>query len=193
MAGGTASAKRWTVRGGALPKRVVARRNDWTPKMAEQFIEALADSCNVTLAAKAIGRSLTNVYRRRMRDASFRNGWEEALAIGYSRLEMMLLERALHGVEKVVIARDGTSTVMRDYPDRVALALLRMHRDSVAKGAQPIDAQEVAEARDRILARIARLRARGQGKRGQGKMETKGMLMPDALLRRVARAGRGAR
>ncbi len=100
MAGGTASAKRLTVRGGALPKRVVARRNDWTPKMAEQFIEALADSCNVTLAAKAIGRSLTNVYRRRMRDANFRSAWEEALAIGYSRLEMMLLERALHGVEK---------------------------------------------------------------------------------------------
>ena len=176
MAGKAAGATRLTMRGGARPKRAAARANDWTQHMTETFIETLADTCNVTLAAKAIGRSVTNVYRRRAKDASFRGGWEDALAIGYSRLEMMLLERALHGVEKVVVARDGTPTVMREYSDRVALTLLRMHRDSVANAQAPVDAAEVAEARERIIARIARLRAR------KG-IETKGMRGYDAVVR----------
>ncbi|MCY7398300.1 MAG: hypothetical protein LH466_05620, partial [Sphingomonas bacterium] len=46
--------------------------------------------------------------------------WDRALAVGYSRLELMLLERALHGVEKVVVARDGSSSVMREYAIKAA-------------------------------------------------------------------------
>ena len=74
----------------------------------------------------------------------------------------MLLERALHGVEKVVIARDGTKTVMREYSDRVALALLRMHRDTAKIADEPIDDMEYEEARDRVIARLERLREQEQ-------------------------------
>ena len=171
------------VRGGSEPKRTAARRSDWTAAMAELFIETLADSCNVTLAARAIGRSVTNVYLHRNRDASFRAAWEQALTIGYSRLEMMLLERALHGVEKTVVLKDGSESVMREYSDRTALALLRHHRDAVATSAQPVAEQEYVEARDRIMARIERIRAQ------KGiKVETKGLRRFDALLGGVARA-----
>ena len=157
--------------------------------MVEQFVETIADSCNVTLAARAIGRSMTNVYRHRARDATFRRQWEQALAIGYSRLELMLLERALHGVEKVVAHKDGSQSVMRDYDNRTALALLRMHRDGVASSEEPIAEQEYAEARDRILARIERIRER------KGiKVEKKGLARCDALLTLIGRAteGKGA-
>ena len=173
---------RLTTRGGARPKRMAARPGDWTPAMSEQFAETLADSCNVTLAAKAIGRSVSSVYRQRARDASFRGAWEQALAIGFSRLEMMLLERALHGVEKTVKLKDGSESIMRDYDNRMALALLRHHRDAVASSETPVADQEIAEARDRIMARIERIRAR-KGVR----VETKGMAARDALLGRVAR------
>ena len=74
MASSGASGKGLVLRGGATPKRVAARGNEWTPRMAEQFVETLAETCNVTLAAKAIGRSVANVYRRRAKDASFRAG-----------------------------------------------------------------------------------------------------------------------
>jgi hypothetical protein len=151
--------------------------------MVEQFVEALADSCNVTLAAKAIGRSPSSVYRYRERDATFRRQWVQAVAIGYSRLELMLLERALHGVEKVVVLKNGGQSVMRDYDNRAALALLRMHRDGVAAAEQPIAEQEYAEARDRILARIERIRAR------KGiKVENKGLARFDALLMVIGQA-----
>ncbi len=179
MASSGASGKGLVLRGGASPKRVAARGNEWTPRMAEQFVETLAETCNVTLAATAIGRSVANVYRRRAKDASFRANWDQALAIGYSRLEMMLLERALHRVEKVKVAANGTSTTMRDYPDRTALTLLRMHREAVSETEQGVGAEEHAEARDRILARIARLRAR------HGMVETKGMRRIAALLRSI--------
>ena len=176
------------VRGGAVPKRTAARRSDWTAAMVDLFIETLADSCNVTLAARTIGRSMTNVYLHRNRDASFRAAWEQAIGIAYSRLEIMLLERALHGVEKTVVLKDGSESVMREYSDRTALALLRHHRDAVAASEQPIAEQEYAEARDRIMARIDRIRA----KKGI-KVETKGMRRFDTLLGGVARAmGAGA-
>ena len=102
--------------GGKCPRRVAPRASGWSKRMAEQFVATLADTCNVTLAAPAIGRSITNVYQRRRKDAGFRQAWDQALAIGYSRLEMMLLQRALHGVEKVKVAASGTSTTMRNYP-----------------------------------------------------------------------------
>jgi hypothetical protein len=175
-----------TLRGGASPKRTARRASDWTPQMVEHFVETIADSCNVTLAARAIGRSMTNVYRHRSRDATFRRQWEQALAIGYSRLELMLLERALHGVEKVVALKDGGQSVMRDYDNRTALALLRMHRDGVASSEEPIAEQEYAEARDRILARIERIRER-KGIR----VEKKGLAQCDALLVLIGRATGG--
>ncbi|MGI8931539.1 MAG: hypothetical protein ACR2FK_04040 [Sphingomicrobium sp.] len=153
-------AARLTLRGGDLPKKVSGRRSDWTRKMADQFVETLADTCNVTLAAAAIERSIANVYKWRGKDAAFRASWDRALAIGYSRLELMLLERALHGVEKVVVARDGTSSVMREYPDRVALTLLRMHRETAAMADESIDGREHDEACERIIAKLSRLKDR---------------------------------
>ena len=144
------------------PQQRTGRRSDWTRKMADQFCETLADTCNVTLAAAAIGRSIGNVYKWRGKDASFRAAWDRALAVGYSRLELMLLERALHGVEKVVVARDGTSSVMREYPDRVALTLLRMHRETAAMADESVDGREHDEACERIIAKLSRLKDRDE-------------------------------
>lgn len=171
--GAANSADRLALRGGAAPKQVAAQECMDRAAMAERFVETIAETCNVTLAAQAIGRSMTNVYRQRARDASFRHRWDQALAIGYLRLEMMLLERALHGVEKVVVAKDGTSATMRDYPDRVALTLLRMHRERAATTEQGVDAQACDEARERVMARIARLRTR-MGIKGQGAAPRRG-------------------
>jgi hypothetical protein len=145
------------------PQRRTGRRSDWTRALANQFVEVLADTCNVTLAAAAIGRSITNVYKWKAKDASFRAAWDGALTVGYSRLELMLLERALHGVEKVVTARDGTASVMREYPDRVALTLLRMHRETVAMAGESIDGREHEEACARIIAKLERLKDREGG------------------------------
>ena len=145
---------------GKRVRRVRPSQRSWTKAKVTAFLEALAASCNVKLAAKKAGVSTSMAYVRRGRDATFRAGWDRALSTGYAQLELMLLERALHGVEKTVTTRDGTTTVMREYSDRVALALLRMHRDAAAMADEEVQDQEFEEARERIFARIQRLRER---------------------------------
>ena len=168
----------------------VGRPSDWTQDKADRFVEVLSDSCNVSLAARAIGRSIGNVYKQRAKDASFRRAWDQALAIGYSRLEMMMLERALHGVEKTVTLRNGESRIMREYNDRVALALLRHHRDAVGMFEAEVDEEEYKEACERIIDKLARLREREDGK---GPVEAKsGQHDRLGLIALALKARRGA-
>ena len=145
------------------PQKRAGRPSEWTQALADKFVEVLADSCNVTLAARAINRSISNVYKHRVKDAAFRQAWDQALAMGYSRLEMMMLERALHGVEKTVTLRNGESRIMREYNDRVALALLRHHRDAVGMIEAEVDENEYREACERIIDKLGRLRDRDEG------------------------------
>ena len=141
-------------------RKIAPSRRSWTRAKERTFLEALAESCNVKLAAKKAGVSASAIYVRRSRDASFRRAWDQALSAGYAQLEMMMLERALHGVEKTVVLRSGETKVMREYSDRVGLALLRMHRDSAAAADESVDAEDYQEACDRIMARLERLRER---------------------------------
>jgi hypothetical protein len=151
---------------GKRKRRVAPSHRSWTAAKERKFLEALASCCNVKLAANMARVSTSAVYVRRTRNASFRLAWDGALATGYAQLELMMLERALHGVEKIVIARDGTKTIMREYSDRVALALLRMHRDTAKTADEPVDDDEFDEARARIVARIERLRERDEDNKG---------------------------
>ena len=145
------------------PQKRIGRPSDWSEAMAARFAAVLADSCNVSLAARAIRRSVSNVYKQRTRSAAFRAAWDQALSIGYARLEMMMLERALHGTERVVTLKSGESRIIREYNDRVALALLRHHRDSVAAFEDGAGEEDYREACDRIIDRLARLRERESG------------------------------
>jgi len=86
---------------------------------------------------------------------------------------MMMLERALHGVEKIVVLTGGETKVMREYPDRVALALLRLRRENVAETNEGVDAEDYQEACERIIARLERLRERDAEEDAEQAVETK--------------------
>jgi hypothetical protein len=66
---------------------------------------------------------------------------------------------------------------MREYSDRTALALLRMHRESVAIANQSVDEGEWEEARERIVARLQRIREREE------EVETKASIDLPSLIR----------
>lgn len=160
---------------GKRVRTVRPSHRSWTLAKQRAFLEALGESCNVKLAAKKAGLSTSQAYVRRAKDASFRAGWDQALATGYAQLEMMLLERALHGVEKRVTTRDGTTTVMREYSDRVALALLRMHRENASLATETGGHEEYREACERIIDRLERMKQ-------QSEVETKGALDRIAII-----------
>lgn len=174
------------VDGKSRPRVRRQAKRTWTKAKERAFFAMLAESCNVLMAAKAAGVRPQRAYDRRAADASFRASWDRALAEGYRSLELMMLQRALHGVEKTVVARDGTTTVMREYSDRVALALLRMHRETAQFADERIDETECDDARERIVERLARIRARDEEEEDKA-FETKAAVDRIALIRRALR------
>jgi hypothetical protein len=154
---------------GAKPKKRKARRREWTKAREEAFLTTLADTCNVTRAAAAAGLSSTSAYNRRKSHAAFRAGWAEAIAAAYQQLELVLLDRALNGTEKVVVRRDGSEERMRDYSNTVALTLLRMHRDSAVEAIEQPAEQDIEEVRERLFEKLQRLKKRIEGEGRDGR------------------------
>lgn len=72
-----------------------ARRAAFNKARREAFLNTLAATCNVRMAIEAAGVWRTTVYDARRRDAAFAALWQEALTIGYERLEAALLARAM--------------------------------------------------------------------------------------------------
>jgi len=155
--------------GSAKPKMRKPRRCEWTKAKERMFFTALAETCNVTASAQAAGMSASGAYFRRRKVAAFRAAWAEAIGIAYQRLELVLLDRALNGTEKVVKRRDGSEEVMRDYSNQVALTLLKMHRDSAKEATEEPDEVEIAELRQRLVDKLERLGARFRAEKKQGR------------------------
>ena len=91
--------------GGDEPQVRKASKKNWSKKKIEDFLSALSETCNVTLAAAEAGVSVSAAYRRRKADAGFRGAWLEAIGTAYQRLEMVLLERAFVGLRNWSAAR----------------------------------------------------------------------------------------
>ena len=160
--GTTNSNQELRIVGGEKPQVRRPRAHEWTKAKEQLFLDTLAETCNVTLAVEAAGMSLAGTYMKRKRDAAFRAGWRDALGIAYSRLELVLLDRAFNGTEKLTTRRDGSEERMREYPNQIALQLLRMHKDAVEETApenQPGE-DELEEVRQRLFDKLQRLRKR---------------------------------
>lgn len=140
-----------------------AKRNSFTAAKQDKFFAELAATCNVQAACRKARVSKPTVYRHRRMSASFRARWREAVREAYAALELVMLERAMNGTVKTVTGPDGAvEKRVHEYPNAVALTLLRMHRATVAEAdqAEELEPEDVDEVRERLARRIARLRAR---------------------------------
>lgn len=126
-------------------------------KKIDYFLDALAESSNVTAAAEAAGIDARAVYRLRRDEPEFARRWYAALAEGYDNLEMQMLEHLRSGEE----ARASTAAG-RKFDPATALRCLTAHRESVAreKGRRTL-ADEVTTIAA-INAKIDALRARAK-------------------------------
>lgn len=95
-------ARKLVMVGGKKPQLRQASHRNWTKAKEREFLSALADTCNVIRACQQAGISPAHAYRKRKSDAAFRAGWREAIGVAYQRLELVLLDRAFNGTEKVV-------------------------------------------------------------------------------------------
>jgi hypothetical protein len=135
-------------------------KRDWSKAKAREFLSVLADTCNVSEACRQSGVPMTVVYRRRKMDAAFRSAWAEAIAVGYQRLEAVLLDRAFNGTEKLITRKDGSEERVREYPNHMALKLLQMHRETAMEADNELAPEQIDEIRERLVRKLQRLKKR---------------------------------
>ena len=157
---GKAKATELVLVGGKRVQKRKASSRDWSKAKEREFLSVLADTCNVTRAAAGAKVSVSAAYRRRKTDAGFRAAWIETIGTAYQRLEMVLLERAFVGTEKIVRRKDGSEERMVEYPNQLALTLLKMHRDTAVDAAAEVPPDDVEDIRDRLIEKLERLRER---------------------------------
>ena len=137
-----------------------ASRRNWTKTKESEFLSVLAETCNVTEAARQAGICLSYAYKRRASNAGFRAGWMQAIGDAYQRLELVLLDRAFNGTEKVVKRRDGSEDRMLEYSNQLGLSLLKMHRNTAAEAASEMPPEDVGEMREQLVKKLLRLKKR---------------------------------
>lgn len=79
------------------------RTTGWTRERRQRFLDVLAASANVALAARAVGVNGASAWALRKRDHAFAELFAEAMAQGYDALEGALLERARGGVNAIEV------------------------------------------------------------------------------------------
>lgn len=136
------------------------RCDGWTDERREIFLEELAATCNVTAAFTAAGMKSSSAWALRKRDAGFREAWDEAVAIAYERLELVMLDRAINGTKKPIIRGDKEVATMTQYSDAVGIRLLQAHRETAMRVRERWDddgdPDEAFEKLKRILADMRR-------------------------------------
>ena len=145
--------------GGRRPQMQVKKRG-FTAAKQEAFFAELEATCNVSAAAKAAGVCKATVYVHRRRSAAFRARWAATVREAYARLELAMLERALNGSVKTVTRADGSVDKIHEYPNAVALTLLRRHQEMAAEAGVEHDPATIEELRERLATKIERLRKR---------------------------------
>lgn len=127
----------------------------WSEEAEERFLDTLAASCNVSVAAEAAGFTRFTCYKRRRRDPGFAKLWDAALEQGATRIRALLLQRAIEALEGFAPDPD---TPIPNMTVKEALAVLAAHDRRISGG--PRSRREWArprsldEMRDSILRKL---------------------------------------
>jgi len=156
-------------RAGGVPQVRAELSKRWTLAKREKFLSVLAATANVRFAATSVGMGEPGAYRLRKRDPGFAKAWGEALCEGYTRLELLMLERAMVGVTGVAIEVIDGATAMK-LSERTIMSLLTHHRQEVrslrevraaAREANPApEVESDDEIRTRLIARLDEMHER---------------------------------
>ena len=132
------------------------------PAETGRFLACLAETCNVSYSARAVGRSARVFYDLRRRDAAFRAAWMEALREGYDHLELEMVRRARFGTPRDVFYQGRRTATTRVFDNGTALRLLHLHRKSVEqmRAADAAPRRDAKALFDELAARVAEIKAK---------------------------------
>ena len=144
----------------ATPSRSAARRRGRAtvrPKWMKPFLAALADTSNVSAAARKGKVDTSTVYERRRHDGEFAREWQVALCEGYDNLEMDVLYRLRTGELRPAT---GAKRAVRQFDNATALRLLAAHRESTTRARAIRDDVSAADIRASIDRKVELIRER---------------------------------
>lgn len=155
---------------GSAPQMRAMRKDGWTPELRQKFLETLALTCNVSEAARVVGRNLSTVYYLKRRDPGFARAWGQALSIGHEELKALMLRQALFGTEDEEIVLDGEGAVKsrkikRGHPHMIQALLFKAHEKEVAETQQQdsMDRPDGEDAVARLRVALEQVRKRSGG------------------------------
>jgi hypothetical protein len=119
-----------------VPVRRRQRLDGWTEEKQRRFIETLADTGLVNVAARAVGMSRETAYRlrRSAHGAAFARAWDAARHHAGGLVEDIAFERAIEGTEQEVINSEGAVVATRLVHDNGLLKWLLSHLKSERYG-----------------------------------------------------------
>lgn len=131
-----------------------------TPERAAAFCAALAGTCNVGKACKAIKIGRSTAFEWRQADAEFAAAWDSAMKIGLSALEDEAHRRAFDGALKPVYQGGVKVGTIREYSDTLAIFLLKAHNPAkYREGASQTGGLDMAVLAELLRQMAARLPA----------------------------------
>ena len=109
----------------------MANRTKRTPEKEQQFLDALAETGNVSIACLEAGLGRRTVYEWKEADPDFAELWDDHLDQGIAKLELECLRRARDGVEEDVYQGGHLVGTRKRYSDTLAIFLLKAHKPDV--------------------------------------------------------------
>jgi hypothetical protein len=109
------------------------KQSRWGAESRAKFLAKLAETANVTAAAKAAGCARKDMYELRAEDKDFAAAWDEAEARGCNAIEAEVWRHRIEGVECDVVQRnmviaEGQALKIREYSAALLRAQLNAHR-----------------------------------------------------------------
>lgn len=151
---------KFQLKAGTRPQLIRPRKGRFTAAKQDRFFETLTATCNVAAACRAAQVSDATAYRHRRESAAFRARWAVAIREAYANLELMLIERSMNGTVKTVTKAGGATETIHEYPNGLALQLLRLHRAAATEAEAEHQEEDIEEVRRRLERRLERLRER---------------------------------
>jgi hypothetical protein len=143
-----------------LPRR-------WTTRRRTRFLNHLAESCNVSAAARLAGVDRNSAYDLKDRDPTFARAWRRALERAHGELGLHLMAVSKNGSVRTETFIDGETgktkqiKFIHSYPLTVALRLFLAHQAEVEAFRRASEADAADDDVDaRLAARLDAFRAR---------------------------------
>jgi hypothetical protein len=100
------------------------RGDGWSPFARKVFLQTIADTGKVTLAADCSGMSRQSAYALATRDPLFAAAWDAAALMARRPMDDTAREQVIDGITETITRSDGATVTRHRYDVRLTLGLL---------------------------------------------------------------------